>query len=470
MSTTALQTFIDPPKIRRQLAEGAKASAKDVAEVLDIAAEMKGLTPEQTAILLGNADSELWDETFRLAKQIKQEIYGRRIVLFAPLYVANYCQNDCLYCAFRCTNDDVQRHALSDEELAGEVRALESVGHKRLLMVYGEHPKYGIDYITHTIEKAYETKTGDGKGEIRRININAAPMDVEDYKVLKRIGIGTYQVFQETYDPEVYAKVHPPRTRKADFPWRLYSLHRAQEALLDDVAIGALFGLAEWRFEVMGLLYHAIDMDEKFNVGPHTVSFPRLEPAHNTPFTTSSPNLVSDEDFKKLVAVIRLMIPYTGMILTAREKPELRREVLAMGCSQIDGGSRIGIGSYSGEEQGNIPNRQQFSIYDNRTLDDVIRDLAEMGYTPSFCTACYREERTGATFMGIAKHGEVGEICQMNAILTFSEFLVDYASDETKRVGFGLIKDEIADLDERRREMVEGALKKMTAGERDLYF
>ncbi|MBD3399990.1 MAG: [FeFe] hydrogenase H-cluster radical SAM maturase HydG [Candidatus Coatesbacteria bacterium] len=470
MSTTATQTFIDPPLIRRQLAEGAAAGPKEVAAVLDVAAEKKGLTPEQTAILLGNDDPELWRETFKLAKKIKLDIYGRRIVLFAPLYVANYCQNDCLYCAFRCTNDDIQRHALDDDELAGEVRALESVGHKRLLMVYGEHPKYGIDYITQTIATAYQTKTADGKGEIRRININAAPMDVDDYRRLKEIGIGTYQVFQETYDPELYARVHPPRTRKADFAWRLYSLHRAQEGLLDDVAIGALFGLGDWRFEVMGLLYHALDMDEKFNVGPHTISFPRLEPAHNTPFTTESAHLVCDEDFKKLVAVIRLMVPYTGMILTAREKPELRREVLEMGCSQIDGGTRIGIGSYAGDDDGNIPDRQQFSIYDNRSLDEVVRDLAAMDYTPSFCTACYREARTGETFMGIAKHGEVGEICQMNAILTFSEFLLDYASAETKRVGFDLIKREIADLDDKRRRMVEAAVKKMTAGERDLYF
>ena len=462
-------TFIDPAQIEGLLASAQNPDSKRVREIIDIAAEAKGLTPEQVAVLLNVDDADVWQEIFALVKTIKQEIYGRRIVLFAPLYVSNLCSNDCAYCGFRRSNPEVIRRSLSPDEVADEVRALEGAGHKRLLMVYGQHPQYGIDYIVETIRVAYETKTTEPCGEIRRVNINAAPREVDEYRKLKEIGIGTYQVFQETYHPGRYAEVHPAGTRKSDYAYRLYALHRAQEAGLDDVAIGALFGLYEWRFEVLGLLFHALDMEKEFGVGPHTISFPRLEPAINTPFNDESPYKVSDDDFKKLVAIIRLMTPYTGMILTCREKPELRREVFAMGVSQIDGGTRIGIGGYGESDKDNIPERQQFSIYDTRSLDEVIRELAELDYLPSFCTACYRSERTGEAFMALAKHGSVKHMCQPNAILTFKEFLIDYASPETRAVGEPLLEREIAQLSPAQQKAVLSRLDEMATGKRDLY-
>jgi len=349
------------------------------------------------------------------------------------------------------------------------VREIEAAGHKRLLMVYGEHPRYGIDYMRETIETAYAVKTALPCGEIRRINVNAAPMNVADYRLLKDAGIGTYQVFQETYHPGRYAELHPARTRKGDFAWRLYALHRAQEAGLDDVAVGALLGLYDWRFEILGLLHHALDMEAQFGVGPHTVSFPRLQPALNTPFAEESPYLVADDDFKKAIAVIRLMVPYTGMILTCREQPHLRREAFALGVSQIDGGTRIGVGGYAEAAKENIPERQQFTISDTRSLDDVVRELAELGYLPSFCTACYRLHRTGETFMGLAKHGHAKITCQPNAVVTFKEYLLDYASRETRFLGEQLIEEELSRFADKDRAAVRAKLARIEAGERDLF-
>lgn len=463
--------FIDVDRIESLLAEGRRADRQAVEDVIERAAEKEGLSPEETAILLGCEDGELWEEIYSLARKIKEEIYGRRIVLFAPLYVSNLCQNDCLYCAFRRSNEECTRVALGPEEVAREVRALESVGHKRLLMVYGEHPAYGIDYIEQTIQKAYETRTDDGHGEIRRININGAPMEVEDYRRLKEVGIGTFQVFQETYHPGRYKEVHPPHTRKSDFERRLYALHRAQEAELDDVAIGALFGLYDWRFEVLGMLFHALDMERQFGVGPHTISFPRLEPAVNTPFTGYSRWKLSDEEFKRLVAILRLMVPYTGLILTARERPELRHEVFRLGVSQIDGGTRIDIGGYGKgpASSGTELKKQQFEIADNRSLDEVILELAEMGFIPSFCTACYRSARTGETFMGFAKHGDIKNMCMPNAILTFKEYLKDYASPATRLVGTKLIDEMLRGTENGPRSTLEKKLARIDKGERDVY-
>ncbi|MFP4458739.1 MAG: [FeFe] hydrogenase H-cluster radical SAM maturase HydG [Candidatus Zixiibacteriota bacterium] len=463
------KTFIDPDKIEKLIEENKNPDKVQVREILDHAAEMKGIEPEQVAALMGVEDQEVWDEIFALARKIKDTLYGNRIVLFAPLYVSNYCANDCLYCGFRCSNTDATRISLSGEKLAREVLALENVGHKRLLMVYGEHPKWGIDYILDTIETAYQTRTEDGHGEIRRININAAPMDVDDYKKIKDVGIGTYQVFQETYHPGRYSEVHPKNTIKGDYDWRLYALHRAQEAGLDDVAIGALFGLYDWKFEILGLLYHALDMEKHFNVGPHTVSFPRLEPALNSPITTDSPYMVDNQDFRKLVAIIRLMVPYTGMILTAREKPEYRRDIINLGCSQIDAGTKIGIGSYSESTRYQELQKQQFTIYDTRSLDEVVRELVQMGFIPSFCTGCYRSSRTGETFMGITKKGDIHHMCHPNAILTLKEFLLDYASEKTKRAGMKLIEKELDKENGKMREFLKEKLEKIDKGKRDLY-
>ena len=463
--------FIDVERIESLLAEGRRADRQTVEDVIERAAEKEGLTPAETAVLLGCEDTELWEEIYALARKIKEDIYGRRIVLFAPLYVSNLCQNDCLYCAFRRSNEECARIALGPEEVAREVRALESVGHKRLLMVYGEHPAYGVDYMMQTIRAAYETRSTDRHGEIRRINVNAAPLSVEDFRRLKEAEIGTFQVFQETYHPGRYREVHPPNTRKGDFEWRLYALHRAQEAGIDDVAVGALFGLYDWRFEVMGLLMHALDMERVFGVGPHTISFPRLEPAINTPFTGYSRWKTSDEEFKRLVAVLRLMVPYTGLILTARERPELRREYIRLGVSQIDGGTRIDIGGY-GKGPATVETekeKQQFEIFDNRSLDEVVLELAKTGYVPSFCTACYRSARTGETFMEFAKHGDIKNMCLPNAILTFKEYLEDFASPATRLVGAKLIEELLRGSENGPRSALEKKIARIERGERDVY-
>jgi 2-iminoacetate synthase len=439
-----------------------------VREVLAKARQMEGLDPEDVAVLIGNRDPELMEEMYSVARYIKDFIYGNRIVLFAPLYVSDLCCNDCSYCGFRVSNKKVVRKKLSLEELREEVEVLIQMGHKRLLMVYGEHPSTGADFIAKTVEEVYKVKVGNG--DIRRVNINAAPMTVEDYKIVKAAGIGTFQVFQETYHHETYRKVHPPNTIKGDYTWRLFALHRAQEAGIDDVAIGALFGLYDWRFEVLGMIFHARDMEKEFGVGPHTISVPRLEPAIDTPFVEQTKYKVSDEDFKKLVAILRLAVPYTGMILTCREKPELRREVIKVGISQIDAGSKIGIGAYRESQLAQVPDRQQFMLADNRSLDEVIRELALDGYMPSFCTACYRTGRTGDHFMGLARKAFIKNFCAPNASCTFMEYLLDYASPETREIGMKVIEQTLEnDVADKKKEIAAEMIRKVENGERDIY-
>ncbi|MCD4701942.1 MAG: [FeFe] hydrogenase H-cluster radical SAM maturase HydG, partial [Candidatus Aegiribacteria sp.] len=391
----------------------------------------------------------------------------RRIVFFAPLYISNHCVNNCAYCAFRRENSAVTRTCLTDDQIRAEVKALTAEGHKRLIMVYGEHPSSGADFIAHTLKVVYETKHGGD--EIRRANINAAPLAIEDLRKLSEVGIGTFQVFQETYHPETYRRVHPADTLKGNMRWRLYALHRAMEAGVDDVGIGALFGLFDYRFEVMALLLHTIDLESKFGgVGPHTISFPRLEPALNTPFVENPAHLVNDEDFRKLVSVIRLSVPYTGMILTAREPERVRSEVIPLGITQLDAGSNIGVGCYaSGEKKGE---KQQFELADNRSLEEVISNLVDLGMITSFCTAGYRCGRTGHYFMDIAKSGKVHTLCMPNAVLTFAEYLNDYASEETKKKGWKLLEKELGRLPgEDLRARVSELLERVKNGERDLY-
>jgi len=392
------------------------------------------LDPQDVAVLTNVEDPHLWQAIFKTADWIKQKVYGNRIVLFAPLYVSSLCVNDCAYCGFRSSNAAVRKSALTIDELREELLALVNVGHKRLIMVYGEHPLTDYEYMCRTVETAYQVKSEHG--EIRRANVNASPLFVDEYKAVRSVGIGTYQVFQETYHRPTYEKLHPKGTLKGEFEWRLFALHRAQEAGIDDVALGVLFGLYDWRFELLGLLSHARALEHAFHVGPHTISYPRLEPAVNTPVASESPYRVGDDDFRKIVAIIRLMCPYTGSILTARERPELRREVIRQcGVSQMDAGSRIAVGGYARMEREHIPDRQQFLLADTRSLDDFIRDLCRDGYLPSFCTAGYREGRTGANFMPLAKHATVKNFCIANGVLTFQEYLTDYASDATRRVG-----------------------------------
>lgn len=457
--------FIDEARIQETLLAQRSPEKTQIREIMAKALELNRLDPEETAALLNCQDEDLWQEMYQIGLQIKHKVYGRRIVTFAPLYVSNYCVNNCAYCGYRAENKDIHRQQLSMDELAQEIKALVGVGHKRLIMVYGEHPKSDVNYIAETLKVAYSTKQGNG--EIRRVNVNAAPLAINDYKLLRDVGIGTYQVFQETYHHGTYQKVH--RSLKANYDWRVYSLHRAMEAGVDDVGIGALFGLADWKFEVMGLLAHTIDLEEHFGgVGPHTISFPRLQPAVNTPFAEQSPYLIDDDTFKKLVTVIRLSVPYTGMILTARESARIRNDVINVGCTQIDASSNIGIGAYSKEQTDY--SKQQFILGDTRSLDEAIRDLAAMGWITSFCTADYRCGRTGECFMGIAKKGKIHNLCMPNAILTFKEYLLDYASPETVRVGEPLIEKEFNALPNPQvQKIVSEMLERINAGERDLF-
>ena len=430
--------FIDDALIEELLASHRQTKSRIIESIIQKARQNATtgalLAPDDVAALANVQDPQLWQAIFETADWIKQTVYGNRIVLFAPLYVSSLCVNNCAYCGFRSSNAEVRKRALTLDDLRDELHALINVGHKRLIMVYGEHPGSDHEYICQTIEAAYQAKSGHG--EIRRANVNAAPLFVEEYKAVRSVGIGTYQVFQETYHRPTYEKLHPKGTLKAEFNWRLFALHRAQEAGIDDVALGVLFGLYDWRFELLGLLYHAMSLEKHFGVGPHTISYPRLEPAVNTPLASASPHRVSDEDFAKIVAIIRLMCPYTGSILTARERPKVRRDVMRKGgVSQMDAGSRIAVGGYSQMEREHLPDRQQFMLADTRCLDEFIGDLCKDGYLPSFCTAGYREGRTGANFMPLAKHATVKNFCIANGILTFEEYLADYASEAVRSLG-----------------------------------
>lgn len=450
-----LQRRVDPVEVRDIIA---KSMAKEA------------LAPEETAVLLAAREPEQVEAIFDAARQLKKDVYGNRIVLFAPLYVGNECTNDCQYCAFRRSNKEQVRRTLDKNELESQVTALLDKGHKRLILVFGEHPLYNAAYIADCVRQVYAVRSG--KGNIRRVNINAAPMDHEGYRKLKEAGIGTFQIFQETYHHETYARLHPRNTRKGDYLWRLDGVGRAMEAGLDDVGIGALFGLHDWRFEVLALVSHALHLQKHFHVGPHTISFPRMRPASGV--AIDEHGLVSDHDFKRLVAILRLSVPYTGLILTARERPDLRREVMAFGVSQIDAGSRIELGGYTeaGDSQVQIKEREQFELGDIRSLDEVMRELMVSGYIPSFCTACYRLGRTGEHFMEFAIPGFIQNLCTPNALTTLMEYLADYSSTETYQAGKQLIRQELDRMPEgRRKEELIARLRRIEeTDERDLYF
>lgn len=470
--------FIDDELIHRQIEEGKNPDSAYIREIIAKALRIETLAPEETAALLNVEDEELWEEIFEVAGRIKKEVYDNRIITFAPLYCGNLCVNNCLYCGFRESNEKEKRRVLGFDEIAKEAEALCNIGHKRLIMVYGEHPRTDADFIAKSIEEVYKVKVptrSGGNAQIRRVNINAAPMSIEDLKKLWKAGIGTYQVFQETYHHETYKKVHPSGI-KSNYRWRLYALHRGMDAGIDDLAIGALFGLYDWRFEVMGMLYHAIDMEERFGVGPHTVSFPRLTPAEGSKYHADSKYQVSDRDFKRLVAVLRLSIPYAGMIITARESAEIRREVIPVGCTQTDASTKIGIGSYSEQYNKQEKERQQFILGDTRSLTEVIQEFADMGIITSFCTSGYRCGRTGDKIMGLLKHGTEGKFCKLNAILTFKEWLDDFGTEETRKAGEKVIMKELEEVKADpyyKENKLDGILnkfyKRISNGERDLY-
>lgn len=462
--------FIDDDKIWGQLNKWENPSKEDVRRVLDKAEKFIRLEPEEMAVLIQNKDKETIEEMYKLAYSLKHEIYGDRIVFFAPLYLSDECVNKCKYCGFRSDNSSMKRKTLSMDEIEDEIKVLIEEGQKRTILVYGESPNTQVDYMVDSIKKVYSVKTDNG--EIRRANINCAPLNVEEFKKLKEAGIGTIQVFQETYHHKTYEEMHPKGTLKGHYRWRLYSMDRAQKAGLDDNGIGALFGLYDWRFELMGLLYHTIHLEETFNgVGPHTISFPRITYAKDTPLSKNLKYQVSDEDFKKLVAIIRLSVPYTGMICTARESVEVRKEVLPLGVSQIDAGTRIGVGAYKQSKMANeLNDKEQFTITDPRTLDEVVIEICEMGEIPSFCTSCYRAGRTGEVFMKVAKSKFVHNYCLPNAMFTFKEYIEDYASDKAKKLGNETIQKHFKQLNEETLEKVKIGLKSIENGERDVRF
>jgi len=467
IDTEGLKSFIPTAEIMEHLQQNRFADASRIKDIVAKSLAKQRLNPDETAALINVTNPELKELILEGAHTLKERIYGNRIVLFAPLYVGNECINDCVYCGFRISNKECNRATLSKEELIAETEALEDKGHKRLIMVYGEHPKYSPEYIAETVQTVYNVK--HNKGEIRRVNINAAPLDIEGFRTVKSVGIGTYQIFQETYNEEMYKKLHPSGP-KSNFLWRLDGLDRAMQAGIDDLGIGALMGLYDWHFEVMGLLYHTIHLETRFGVGPHTISFPRIEPAIGTDFTMHPPYQVSDEDFKLLIAAIRLSVPYTGMILTAREPIAVRDEVMHYGISQIDAGSSIGVGDYAHKDE-ESKRKSQFVLGDTRTLDDVIYELASGGYIPSFCTSCYRAGRTGEHFMEFAIPGFVKRFCTPNALLTFAEYLYDYASPRTKKVGLELIDREVAKIEDPQMYVsIQENLAKMKEGIRDLHY
>jgi 2-iminoacetate synthase len=460
--------FIDESELENLLDRPADAAA--VRDVIAKSLAKQPLTEAETALLLNATSPDLIEEIFAAARQLKRDVYGNRIVLFAPLYIGNYCVNDCTYCGFRARNQAAIRRTLDSAEIQAQVTALERKGHKRLILVFGEHARYSPEFIAETVRAVYAVK--DGQGEIRRVNINAAPQDHDGFRIVKEAGIGTYQVFQETYHHATYSEVHPPGTRKSDYLWRLDALDRAYESGCDDVGIGALFGLYDWRFEVLGLVSHSRHLMAKFDCGPHTISFPRLRPASGVQLDDRW--LVGDDDFKRLVAILRLSVPYTGMILTAREPAHLRQTLLGFGVSQIDAGSRIELGGYTeaGDAQQQVCEREQFELGDVRTLDQVVAQLLADGYIPSFCTACYRLGRTGEQFMEFAVPGFIERLCTPNALTTLQEYLVDYASPATRQLGERLIQHGLVAMpDGQRKQELERRLQQIvTTQDRDLFY
>lgn len=459
--------FIDEDLINGLLA-GKRPDTARVRDVIAKSLAKQALSVQETAELLLADTPELNEEIFEAARQLKKNVYGNRIVLFAPLYIGNKCVNDCSYCAFKRSNTLAVRRTLNQEEIRQQVEALENKGHKRLILVFGEHQAYDAEFIAKSVRTVYETKVGHG--EIRRVNINAAPLDHEGYATVKAAGIGTYQIFHETYHHETYARFHPADTRKGNYLYRLDGLSRAFEAGCDDVGLGVLFGLYDWKFEVLSLVTHALYLQERYNVGPHTISFPRLRPAAGV--RLDEKYLVSDDDFKRIIAILRLAVPYTGLILTARENAALRRECMSFGVSQIDAGSRIELGGYTEAGDAQVMEREQFQLGDVRSLDEVMRELMTDGYVPSFCTSCYRVGRTGEHFMEFSIPGFIKEFCTPNALLTLQEYLVDYATPETREIGERLIEEELSLLPEGDvKSMVVKRLGEIkTEGKHDQYF
>ena len=456
--------IINEAAIEELLSTSTPPDAVEFREILEKARELKGLSFLEVSRLLLVEDPDMVAEMGRVAKWIKEEIYGKRLVFFAPMYLCNHCINNCLYCAFRHDNTDLERATLSMDQLRNEVIRCEEVGQKRLLLVmseFGSRDKV-TDYIEQAVATVYDTKKD--YGEVRRVNVNIPALEIEHLKRVKETGIGTYQLFQETYRRSTYEQVHPTGPKR-DYDYHLQTMDRAQIAGIDDVGVGVLFGLDDYRFEVLALIQHAQHLDSTYGTGPHTISVPRINPAEGAPYTNDPAHHITDDAFKKIVAVLRLAVPYTGMILSTRESPEVRREVFALGISQISAGSRTQPGGYGESEE----ELAQFSLGDHRPMEEVIREIVSLDYVPSFCTACYRNGRTGADFMDLAKPGLIKSYCLPNALATFAEYLTDYASDSTKELGWAAIERHI---DEIESSTVKGfavdMVARIRAGERDV--
>lgn len=461
--------FIKDDEINSLIAKGKElVSDKElVREIIEKSKSAEGLTPEETAVLLNLEDKELIEEMFKAARQVKEKLYGKRLVVFAPLYVSNYCVNNCTYCGYKHCNDELKRKKLNKEQLIEEVKVLESLGHKRIALEAGEDPVNApLDYILDCIKSIYSIKFDNGS--IRRINVNIAATTVEDYKRLKDAEIGTYILFQETYHKPTYEKLHVSGP-KHNYNYHTTAMHRAREAGIDDIGMGVLYGLYDYKYETLAMLMHAMDLEETTGVGPHTLSVPRIRPAENVSLE-NYPYLVDDEDFKKIVAILRLAVPYAGLILSTREEPGLRDEIIALGVSQVSTGSCTGVGGYS-EAYSDPEEKPQFEVGDHRSPVEMIESLMEAGYIPSYCTACYREGRTGERFMDIVKSGELYKICEANALITLKEFIDDYGTDRTREIGDKLIKKSIDEIDnESFRKSVEEKINKISKGTRDLRF
>ncbi len=454
--------FIDYAALHR-LASRQEAGNDEIGAILSRAAELKGLKVEDAAALLSVRRPEQIRRIMAAAEQAKQTIYGKRMVMFAPLYTSNYCINNCLYCGFRKDNTDLTRRKLSIEEICAETKILLQEGHKRLLVLTGETGGNDLSELKETLHAIYQVREND-QG-IRRINVEIAPLTTAQFRELKTCNIGTYICFQETYDPELYGRYH--RTGpKADYKNRLFVMHRAMEAEIDDVGIGALFGLADHRFETLALLQHAEELERVFNCGPHTVSVPRIEPAHGAPVSEAIPFPVDDDAFRTIIAVLRLSLPYTGIILSTRESAALRHELFRYGVSQISAGSRTAIGGYTENQAA----EGQFSLGDQRSMEEVIGELVEMGFIPSFCTGCYRKGRVGKDFMDLSKPGLIKSFCHPNGLASFAEYLTDFATAKTRKKGFELIENLVV---QEENPAIQAGIRKSLAriadGERDIY-
>ncbi|MBQ7131659.1 MAG: [Oscillospiraceae bacterium] len=448
-------------------AEKNKNNLELVDSIIEKAKLRKGLSHREASVLLACEDEERTNQLFDLAQQIKKDFYGNRIVMFAPLYLSNYCVNGCVYCPYHHQNKHIPRKKLSQDEIRREVIALQDMGHKRLAIEAGEDPVNNpIEYILESIKTIYDIKHKNGA--IRRVNVNIAATTVENYRKLKEAGIGTYILFQETYHKESYEKLHPTGP-KHNYAYHTEAMDRAMEGGIDDVGLGVLFGLELYKYEFAGLLMHAEHLEAVHGVGPHTISVPRIKRADDID-PTQFDNGISDEIFAKLCALIRVCVPYTGMIISTRESKEVREKVIRLGVSQISGASKTSVGGYS-EEEPEEESSEQFDVSDKRTLDEVVRWLMGFGYIPSFCTACYREGRTGDRFMALCKNGQIQNCCHPNALMTLKEYLMDYASDETKKIGIELIKKEIENIPNPKvKEIALNNLEQIENGKRDFRF